>query len=128
MILDAALNHALNVGIVRFPLSAAVLSSLLQPLRPSLRCLSSAALSFAVVDAHSRWIAGSPLLVPGATLLTAAGMAISFAYWELGLSIVTLVLVSYLRSPATPLYRSVAPAIEGEADAPPVSTNAARPD
>lgn len=62
------------------------------------------------------------------TLLTAAGTAISFAYWELGLAIATLVLVSYLRSPATPLYRSVAPTIEGEADAPPVPTNAARPD
>lgn len=58
MILDAALNHALNVGIVRFPLSIAVLSSLLQALRLSLRCLSSAALSFAAVDGHARWIAG----------------------------------------------------------------------
>ena len=52
------------------------------------------------------------------TLMTAVGAAMSFVQWQVGLSIATLVLLSYLMPPATPLYRSVAPTIEGEADSP----------
>src|SRR3954462_11749535 len=54
MILDAALNHALHVGIFRVPVGVAVMCPLLQALRPSLGALSLAALSSALFDAHPR--------------------------------------------------------------------------
>src|SRR4051812_48199231 len=54
MILDAALNHALHVGIVRFPVGGAIIRPLVQALRPFLGALSLSALSSALFDAHPR--------------------------------------------------------------------------
>src|SRR5438309_8219481 len=52
MVLDAALNHALHVGIVCLHVRVAVLSALVQTLRPLLGALSFAALSSTLFVAH----------------------------------------------------------------------------
>jgi hypothetical protein len=54
MVLDAAFNHALHVGIVRRHVRVAVLSPLFQTLRPSLGALSLAPLPSALFVAHPR--------------------------------------------------------------------------
>src|SRR4051794_11220832 len=54
MILDATLNHALHVGIVRLHVDVAIVSPLFQALRTSLGGLSHAALASALFDAHPR--------------------------------------------------------------------------
>jgi uncharacterized membrane protein len=47
-------------------------------------------------------------------LVSFLGAALAFVRWEVGLSISMLVLLAYLKSPQTPRYRALAPAVEGE--------------
>jgi hypothetical protein len=58
MILDAALYHALHVGIVRFPVGVAIIRPLLQALRPSLGARSLAALRPFSSMLIREWLAG----------------------------------------------------------------------
>jgi uncharacterized membrane protein len=48
------------------------------------------------------------------TIATGVGAALAWWEWRAGLAITLLVLLSYLRAPQTPMYRSTAPTIEGE--------------
>jgi uncharacterized membrane protein len=47
-------------------------------------------------------------------LVSGLGAALAVVQWQAGLGIALLVLLGYLRAPRTPVYRSLAPTIEGE--------------
>lgn len=48
------------------------------------------------------------------TMASGLGAALAVIEWRIGLGLAMIVLLGYLRAPRTPVYRSIAPTIEGE--------------